>query len=300
MSREAFIETSFQKSSLKRIKEANEIMEDYARNGYDLTLRQLYYQFVSRDLIPNTQRSYKNLGNLISSARLAGLLDWDHMVDRTRALRGPTHEASPKEAIGYAAMMYREALWATQPHRIEVWVEKEALAGIIGGCAARLDIDSFACKGYSSSSAMYSAAKRLARYIADGQQVTILYLGDHDPSGLDMDRDIEDRLALMGASEVNVRRIALTWDQIQEYQPPPNPTKLTDSRAGQYIANYGYDSWELDALEPAVLETLIQEAVAEMRDADLYEEAKAQQKANQDRMHELSYRWKEVVEYLNI
>ena len=300
MSREMFIEKSFTAPSLERINQANEIMEEYASNGYDLTLRQLYYQFVSRDLIPNTQRSYKNLGNLISAARLAGLLDWDHLTDRTRFLRGPSHDASPSSAIMHMAYSYRESLWEDQPSRIEVWVEKEALAGVIGGCAARLDIDSFACKGYASSSSMYEAAKRHKRYIDDGQNVVILYLGDHDPSGLDMDRDILERLNLMGSPEIELRRIALTWEQIQQYQPPPNPTKITDSRAEQYMENYGGESWELDALEPAVLEALIQDAVMEIRNDGLFELAEGRQRDNKERLLTLSRNWDDVVQYLGV
>jgi len=298
MSKETFIEKSFKDASLERIHQANEIMEQYAADGYDLTLRQLYYQFVSRAMIENTQRSYKRLGDLISNARLAGLLDWDHLTDRTRSLYGPNHNSSPEAAIRTAVWSYQENKWLNQPTRVEVWVEKEALRGVIGRAASRLDIDHFACKGYASSSSMYEAAKRLKRYIDNGQKVIILYLGDHDPSGLDMDRDITERLQLMGSDMIEVRRIALTTEQVIHYQPPPNPAKITDSRAADYIEKYGDESWELDALEPAVLESLIEEAVAEIRDDELYQSALEDESTNKDLMRQVSRRWDDVVNFL--
>ena len=298
MSKEAFIEKSFKDASIDRIQQANEIMEQYAADGYDLTLRQLYYQFVARGMIENTQQSYKRLGDLISNARLAGLLDWDHLTDRTRNLYGPSHDSSPHMAVRTASWRYKENKWLNQPTRVEVWVEKEALRGVIGGAASRLDIDHFACKGYASSSSMYEAAKRLKRYIENDQQVIILYLGDHDPSGLDMDRDITERLQLMGSDLIEVRRIALTWEQVQHYQPPPNPAKITDSRAADYIERYGSESWELDALEPAVLESLIEDAVAEIRDDELFDEARDEESPTLGLKREVARRWDEVVDFL--
>ena len=100
----------------------------------------------------------------------------------------------------------------------------------------------------------------------------VVYLGDHDPSGLDMSRDIQDRLQLMTyGMEVDVQRLALNFDQVEDYQPPPNPAKLQDSRAAAYIGLYGMESWELDALEPQVLDGLISGAIEQFMDLDLYE-----------------------------
>ena len=119
---------------------------------------------------------------------------------------------------------------------------------------------------------MWNASQRLLQYFDEGQRITIIHLGDHDPSGIDMTRDIQDRLDLfMGRESVDVDRIALNMDQVEHYGPPPNPTKITDSRAAGYIKNFGNKSWELDALEPAVLESLIDEKIAEQRDDDLWE-----------------------------
>lgn len=254
------------------IEKANEIIAEYQAQGYDLTLRQLYYQFVSRGLIENTLNSYKRLGSAINDARLAGLIDWNAIVDRTRMLRGNSHWNSPKEIVEGCAEQYLIDKWGDQPNRIEVWIEKDALLGVIEGVCERLDVPYFSCRGYTSQSEMWRASQRFEGYEANDQTVTILHLGDHDPSGIDMSRDITDRLhTFMGFDDLN--RIALNIDQVKYYSPPPNPAKLTDSRASEYVRRFGKNSWELDALEPSVLADLIESNILKLRDDDLWEEA---------------------------
>jgi hypothetical protein len=293
--------------ALSMVHTANVICQEYAEQGYDLTLRQLYYQFVARDLLPNNLRSYKRLGDYVNRARMAGLMDWSFIVDRTRNLRSTSHWADPASVIQAAADSYRIDKWATQDVRVEVWVEKEALAGIVERSADEHDVAWFACRGYVSQSEQWAAGQRFLRYLQAGQRVVILHLGDHDPSGIDMTRDVRDRLttfvmhdwlrhhrADLGSEAVSysqilrhmvlegvplhadqmpieVRRIALNMDQVEEYDPPPNPAKLTDSRAEKYIAEYGDESWELDALDPTVLAGLITEHIAGIRDDQLYD-----------------------------
>lgn len=265
-----YLDKGFTAANMARIAEANSIIAEYELAGLGLTLRQLYYQFVARDLIANTQQEYKRLGNLISNARLAGLVDWRAIEDRGRSLRGVSTWDSPAEIIEVCARQYRIDRWATQPVRIEVWVEKEALIGVVGAAAHSEHVPAFACKGYTSQSSMWEAGQRLAGYIQGGQEVLIIHMGDHDPSGIDMTRDIRDRLDLFvyyhtqGTGTVD--RIALNFDQVEQYSPPPNPTKLTDSRAGQYLEEHGDESWELDALEPAVMRDLIVNTIVAQRD----------------------------------
>ena len=162
--------------------------------------------------------------------RLAGLIDWNRIVDRTRNLEGNSHWGNPGEIMRSAAHSFRLDKWANQPYRVECWIEKDALRGVIAGVCNELDIPHFSCRGYTSISEMWVAARRLQHWIARGQTPVILHLGDHDPSGVDMTRDIFDRLqTFMGGAEV--KRLALNWDQVEMYNPPPNPAKLTDSRA---------------------------------------------------------------------
>src|SRR4029077_14052350 len=114
-------------------------------------------------------------------------------------------------------------------------------------------------KGYSSQSAMYESSKRFIEAGESGQSGIIFYLGDHDPSGEDMVRDIEDRMEMFGADLI-VKKLALTWKQIEEYSPPPNPAKISDPRAAEYIRKHGNESWEVDALEPKILARLVTHA----------------------------------------
>lgn len=270
-------ETRFKDRSLYLIETANDIVDEYKEHGYELTLRQLYYQFVSRDIIPNNQKSYDNLGVLINNARLAGLLDWNAIEDRTRYIRNAYHWEDPKAVLVSAAKQFDINKWAGQSEYVEVWVEKDALVGIVGKAAEQYDVPFFSCRGYVSQTEMWGAAQRIMRKLkTEHDHVTIIHLGDHDPSGKDMTRDITERLRMFtthhGFSEyeIEVRRVALEMEQIQKYSPPPNPAKLTDSRCGRYIAEYGRSSWELDALDPIELEKIINAAVAECLNIDLF------------------------------
>ncbi|MCD4739484.1 MAG: hypothetical protein K8R89_09555, partial [Anaerolineae bacterium] len=155
-----------------------------------------------------------------------------------------------------------------QVWRPEVWIEKDALMGVITKVCQRYDVPYFSCRGYTSQSAMWQAGHgRLRRNAVNGQKTLIIHLADHDPSGLDMTRDIGDRLTMFAGWEIHdIKRIALNMNQIEEFTPPPNPTKLSDSRAKAYIAVYGDDSWELDALEPKVIESLIEHTLKQVID----------------------------------
>jgi len=280
------------------IETANQIIAEYAQQGFTLTLRQLYYQFVSRDLIPNTQKDYKNLGDIISDARLAGLIDWEAIVDRTRNLRSLAHWESPSDIIRACANQFRFDKWNDQPYHVEVWIEKDALVGVIEGVCNDLDVPYFSCRGYTSQSEMWSAAQRLAKFARQGQTPLVFHLGDHDPSGKDMTRDIVDRLSEFAGRDIEIKRLALNMDQIDQFQPPPNPAKITDSRAAAYIAQFGNDSWELDALEPQVIADLIRDAVFSVRDADLWAERDEAEEAARKKLQAVSEQWNELSEDL--
>jgi len=264
----AYKDISFRPQSLNTIELINGVIREYASMGYDLTLRQLYYQLVAKGYIENSQQSYKRTGELINNARLAGLIDWKAIVDRTRNLKERSHWSSPRQIIDSAINQYFIDIRKDQPVYVEVWVEKEALVEVVGRACHELDVPYFACRGYVSQSEMWSASQRFINHSYHCERAVILHLGDHDPSGVDMTRDIQDRLNLFG-TDVYVARIALTWEQVQQYAPPPNPAKLTDSRCKNYIENYGSESWELDALNPTIIHNLIRDNVEYLTDWDL-------------------------------
>ncbi len=292
-----YIKKNFRPATLQLIAIANNIIDEYAAQGFDLTLRQLYYQLVARGYIENSERSYKNVGSTIDDARLAGLIDWDRIVDRTRNLRGNNHFDDPADIMKAAVASFQIDKWERQPHRVEVWVEKDALIGVVEVAARRLDVPYFACRGYTSQSEMWAAAQRLRTWRRRGQTPVILYLGDHDPSGIDMTRDVLDRMALF-AGGMQVERLALNWDQVEMYSPPPNPAKLTDSRAEGYIARFGMSSWELDALDPTTIAGLIETAVMSFRDEDLWNDAIEEEREGIRLLTEASDRWEDVAEFL--
>ncbi|WP_194174716.1 hypothetical protein [Eubacterium ramulus] len=150
----------FQQKSLELIRLVNQVVEEYQAQGYELTLRQAYYQLVARGYIPNNERSYKNIGNLINDGRLAGLIDWYSITDRTRNLRSNSHWDNPADVIASARYSYLLNKWDGQPNYVEVWVEKDALVDIVGQACRPLDTPYFSCRGYTSQSEMWSAAQR--------------------------------------------------------------------------------------------------------------------------------------------
>ena len=289
---------NFRPNTLAVIDKANEIIADYASQGFDLTLRQLYYQFVSRDLIPNTQKDYKNLGSIINDGRLAGLIDWESIVDRTREVRSLSHWSSPADIVEACSTQFNVDRWAGQPYRPEVWIEKDALVGVFERVCRELDVPLLSCRGYTSQSEMWGAAQRMLQYKRRKQKPIVFHFGDHDPSGKDMSRDILDRLELFTRSMMEFERLALNMDQVTQYSPPPNPAKVTDSRADGYIAEFGHESWELDALEPAVLEALVRGAITRILDKQKMDEATKEQDRHRETLATIADRFDEVQEFL--
>lgn len=291
--KEQFIQWNPRGQSLELVQTAEAICVEWNRQGYDLTLRQLYYQMVSRALIPNTLQSYKRLGGLIDNARLAGLLDWRYIVDRTRNVyRTDGDDSTPDAAIRTVAEGYKLPRWDSQPNHVEVWVEKEALSGIVAAAAREVAINYFACRGYVSQSEMYASGKRFWYATRQGKPVHVIHLGDHDPSGLDMTRDITERLAMFSyGADITVNRVALNMDQIERYEPPPNPAKQTDARFEAYAAEYGDESWELDALAPSVIHDLIVGAVRPLMDDDAWERVEEQEREDRERLETVADNW---------
>lgn len=331
-----------------------DIVELFQDDGYTLTLRQLYYQLVAADHIPNDDKVYKKLSGILDDMRYSGLIDWDAIEDRGRVPYLPYYANSPQDAISDLVHQYRLDRQDGQPTLIEVWTEKDAISGILKRTTSMYHVRLVVNKGYSSSTAMYNAYKRFVRAIKDGQSVQVLYFGDHDPSGLDMVRDINDRIkffishgapawltehafawyedadhdifsmhesgyipdsvlddyaknggiesddqwqkweagkVLAYITENNlfeVVQIGLTREQIREYNPPPNPAKITDPRAKWYLAEHGTQSWEVDALRPDVMTRIVSQHIAETLDQDLYDSVVAAENEHKAKMKKFS------------
>lgn len=319
------------------------ICDEYRRNGDNLTLRQLYYQLVSRDIIPNHDKVYKKLSSLKDNVVYAGMADWDIFEDRGRVPITTYFENDVAGALKRTAAWYNLNKQRGQPNHIEVWTEKDAISGILGKVTRPYTIDLVVNKGYSSSTAMYQAYCRFIKAIEKGQKVKILYFGDHDPSGLDMIRDIKERIMFMFCAgtqleesmtnriekwwddeelslydvaemegyeyvakaivednekawemfakgkrqmfmEYNdlfeVVHVGLTMEQIKQYNPPPNPAKITDPRAKAYVRKFGAVSWEVDALKPDVMRAIIKKAILERMDSVIYDKVIEDEKSD--------------------
>lgn len=309
------------------IRLTNEILEEYAEQGLDLTLRQLHYQFVRRDIYPeewvdvaynerlgldpetkNTQKNYDRLSDVIAAAREAGMVDWDAIKDRGRKVSRFSHWRDATHFIQRVVRQFAIDMWADQPQRVEVWVEKDALSQVIEQAADPFDVPTFAAKGYASASSLWEAAhNRFLQWAQTGQDIVVLHLADHDPSGVHMTEDLQKRLNMysrhygeLKPCHVTVRRIALTLAQVEQYNPPPNPAKESDSRKPAYVRQFGVEqSWELDALDPPVLIALIREAIQEEMDAEKYEARRASEQQQTRHLKLVAAHWEEVTEFLD-
>ena len=325
MSKIRYVDKRTSAPVMRIVEQADAIIDDYRAQGLTLTVRQLYYRFIALDLLPdepdpgerpwidkvynaahglqphtkNTDKNYKRIAGIVNDARLRGFLDWTAIQDRTRALRGMTHTDDAADLIDRIQYSLLLDLWEDQRNRVEVWVEKQALEEVIQQVANEWDCNYFACRGYPSQSAIWRAAERFKRITRDGQNPVVLYLGDHDPSGLNIDEDLSNRFGNIYGVSVEFRRIALTMPQIEETGAPPNPAKLSDSRAARYIATYGTrDSWELDALEPAMMKQVIGDAIQEYLDPDQFEGRREIQVAERKPIAAVSENWDEVLDFM--
>jgi hypothetical protein len=275
MACETFTAKRFQTRTLDLIGKMNDIVANYMDRGFVLTLRQLFYQLVARTIIENHQSDYKRVGSIVNDARLAGLMDWDGIEDRTRHLRKPPWWTSPSDVIAAAAKQYREDLWRDQTIRFEVWIEKDALLGVIESVCQKYRVPYFTCRGNNSQSEAYRANHRIRDQLSDGLTAIILCLSDHDSNGSDMTHDVRSRFAFFAGQPVDVRRIALNMDRVERYAPSPSFAKESDSRFSNYVRQFGRDCVELDALDPDVIAGLIKAEIDEAIDAKAWDSALA-------------------------
>ncbi len=275
----------WEKSQEELLNQIIEIVEYYMSEDIKLTNRQLYYQLVAKDFIPNALEIYKRFCKFLTDARYGGLVDWDAIEDRGRIPEKHSEWDNIKKLIKSATYSYRLPRWKDQDYYVELYCEKQAMESVLKPIAEKYHIYFGFNKGYSSASTMYDLAQRIKDKIQEGKRTVIIYLGDHDPSGLDMVRDIHKRICeflvcgdycidIIGDDEDNkffkIIPVALDMKQIKKFKCPPNPAKITDPRAKAYIEEYGNKSWELDALEPKVLMKIAEKGILEFLDLEKY------------------------------
>lgn len=269
---------NFNPGRVELIERINKVIDEFGLMGiHHLSVRQIYYQLVGQG-DDNNDKEYNKVGSAIDDGRMAGLVAWDIIEDRNRAMMGLETFENPTQKLKTVLGDYYIDMWQNQEWRPYVLVEKAALEGVIGSICNELRVDYMATRGYNSQSEMWRLAQRCIDALGKGQRPIIFYLGDHDPSGIDMTRDVRDRLEMFVGTPVIVQRLGLNMPQIEQYNPPPNYAKPKDSRTDEYIARFGSDEcWELDALNPLVIQELISDALLQIRDHKKWDEMLAQE-----------------------
>lgn len=319
--KEQFISKRFNEKSRALLSKIVTIVEQYAADDYDLSLRQLFYLLAGVGAIEKKQEAYKNLGNLVSDARLAGLIDWNMIRDRGRIPFVPGRCESIPDIINNVKNHFKVDMWARQSSHVEVFVEKQSLENVLEPLCWELDIPFSSNKGYSSSSAYYDASKRYLEAAEAGKKLHMIYLGDHDPSGVDMSRDIDDRLtlflesALTGAIFLDsklkeelamvdprphkIHRVALNMDQVRAMHLQSSPAKAKDTRIEDYRTQFGtYDTWELAAVEPRTMVKLVRDAVEGLIDQEKWNEDKAREEAGRAELQHFAYTYGQIPEVI--
>jgi hypothetical protein len=273
----------YQSRPIKRSRRTKSAMEDLRTQLYLLvyeiqpaTVRQIFYQAVSRGLIEKTEAAYKNtVVRLLTDMRLEGSLPFYWIADNTRWMRKPMTHSSLESAIKRTAEAYRRSVWDNQDVYVEVWLEKDALSGVLWDVTAEWDVPLMVTRGYASVSYLYTAAETI---IAQNKPTNIYYFGDYDPSGVDIPRNVEARLREFAPdTEIHFERVAVNPEQITALKLPTRPTKKTDSRSKDFQG----ESVEVDAIPPDTLRALAEECITQHIDARELEVMQVAEKSEQ-------------------
>jgi len=255
---------------------------------HPMTVRQLYYQLVVRQAIENSQSAYNRVGRAMVAARLEGAVPWEHIEDRTRRPRSVSMWDDLADFGETIRRAYRRDVWNTQPALLEAWLEKDALSGIFEDVLRPYGVTLNVGKGYDGWSSIHGAAARwgAADGTDGGPAVSIIYFGDHDPSGEDMLRSLQERLAQLG-SHPTFEKVAILHEDIDLYNLPPDFAKTSDTRHAGFVAEHGDATVELDALPVAILRQRLTRAVESRMDLKALAAVRRQEKRDLARLNEL-------------
>lgn len=253
------------------------------RSGHPMTVRQVFYRATVAGIVPKTEQAYKNdIGRQLVLMRRSGMIPYDWIADNTRWQRKTITYSSVKDALDRTARCYRRALWHDQDVSVEVWLEKDALAGVIMQETRAWDVPLMVTKGFSSVSFLHSAAEDIK---AIGKPAHLYYFGDRDPSGVHIDRTIERTLReMVPDAEIHFRRVAVLPEQIERWNLPTRPTKKTDSRARTFDG----ESVEVDAIPPQQLRQLVRECITQHIDQRQLEITQAAERSEREILTRLS------------
>ena len=226
------------------------------RRYQPMTVRQVFYQLVSMGAIGKTEQEYKGtVCRLLAEMRRDGELPWRWIADNTRWQRKPTTYRGLDHLLDETARLYRRALWEKQDAYVEVWLEKDALAGVLVTVTSEWDVPLMVTRGFASLSYLHTAAEIIASV---GKPAYLYYLGDRDPSGVVIDRKIEQDLRTFAPeAEIHFERAAVIPAQVALWNLPTRPTKTSDSRSKSFEG----ESVEVDAIDPQRLRELARDCI---------------------------------------
>jgi hypothetical protein len=247
------------------------------------TVRQTFYQATVLGLVPkNENQGYKPIQKLLVRMRRKGRIPYSWITDATRWMRKPTTHSSLESALQRTADLYRRDFWERSDSYVEIWIEKDALAGVILPITSKWDVPLMVARGFSSLSYLHSAGEAIKDA---GKKTFIYHLGDFDPSGVCAGATIERELrGFAPDAEITFQRLAVTEEQIADWNLPTRPTKKSDSRAG----SFGERSVELDAIPPVKLRALVDQAIEQHVDQDELERMQLVEEAERDTLDKLS------------
>jgi hypothetical protein len=276
-------QSSYQASRIKRhrstkaeVEQRRQELYDIVEAGKPMTVRQVFYQATVHGIVEKAESGYSKVQTDLTLMRRSGELPYGWLADNTRWQRKPNTFSTVSDALEETARLYRKSLWADADSYVEVWLEKDALAGVVYPITSRFDVPLMVARGYASLSFLHSAAE----YINSLTVPTFLYhLGDFDPSGVNAGEKIEKTLCEMASdADIYFERIAVTEEQIEDWELPTRPTKTSDARA----KGFGGISVELDAIEPNMLRQIVQEAIEQHLPAEQYEVLKAAEESERE------------------
>jgi hypothetical protein len=250
------------------------------------TVRQSFYQGVSRGAIDKTEAEYRTVVRLLTEMRIDGSIPFGWIADNTRWMRKPRSFSSLEDALRITAETYRRATWDNQLVYVEAWLEKDALAGVVYEETEKWDVPLMVTRGYPSVSYLHAAAETIA---SCGKPAYLYYLGDHDPSGIDIPRNVEVRLREFApTAEIHFHRLAVTRKQIVELDLPTRPTKARDSRAKGFLG----ESVEVDAIPPSELRRLVRDAIEQHVNKRALKVLRIAEQSEQESLGWLASTWK--------
>jgi hypothetical protein len=250
-----------------------------------ITVRHLFYRLVGLREIEKTESAYGLLCSHLAKWRKQEKVPWDAFADSTRwHIKSPTFDGL-KDALAQTVATYRRDLWSTQDYYCEVWVEKDAIASIVSGVANSFGVPTFVARGFASLSSLYSAAQTFRDAEENGKEVIIFHLGDHDPSGHAAGEAIEKALANNFDCLVEFERIAVTPEQIEEWNLPTRPVKKTDTRAAKWT---GGECVELDTIPPARMRALVRNAITDLIDKHAWNQLKEIEKQERETLRKIA------------